>query len=264
MFNVRDFVEKEVVPFGNGSMVVTPKKWLGEKVVVVLQETEFDVAAEILDLLKPHLSNVQGVFLYGSFARNEQTENSDIDVLVIADKKFDLPETDRFDVTVSTKDSFIRELGRDSTLFLRQIVSEAKPILNGLLLSELKGIEVNPDMKAYFEDTLGAFKKTQELLNESRGKEFLESNTAIYSLILRLKGLFSIQCFKKNARFSNKKFSGMLKGHGFSGKTINELLEAYRDERKEKKPKIKVSVRTAEKLFETAKAEFVKAEGPAK
>ncbi len=255
---MRDVLEKEVVRFGNGSMVHIPKKWLGEKVLVVLEEKQLDIEAEVMDLLKPHLSSVEGIFLYGSFARNEQTENSDVDVLVIADKKLNLGKRGKIDLIASTKEDFIKELKNDSSLFLHRLVSEAKPILNKSMLDELKTIQIKPDFGIFLDDTIGAFKKTKQLLEENNDNVFLDSNTAIYSLILRLKGLFSIQCFAKKLVFSNKKFIELAKSHGFDEKTLNELLEAYRSERDGKNPTIKIQKKDAEKLFETAKIEFLK------
>lgn len=257
-FNVRDVLEKEVVRFGNGSMVHIPKKWLGEKVLVVLEEKQLDVEAEVMALLKPHLDSVEGIFLYGSFARKEQTENSDVDVLVICDKKLNLGKIGKIDFISSTKENFIKELKKDSTLFLHQLVLEAKPILNKSMLEELKKAKINPNFEEFFDDTIGAFKKTKQLLEENKDTDFLDSNTTIYSLILRLKGLFLIRCHVKNSVFSNKKFMEFIKSHGFDEKTINEFFEAYRSERDEKNPTIKIKKTNAEKLFETAKIEFLK------
>ncbi|HLD58512.1 MAG TPA: nucleotidyltransferase domain-containing protein [archaeon] len=259
-FNVKDAVEKEVVSFGNGSIVYTPKKWVGKKVVVILEEKPLDIKGETMEILKPYLSSIEGVFLFGSFARNEQNEKSDIDLLVIADKKIDLEKKDKFDFLVKTKEQFEKEIKKDPSLFPSQVVSEAKPVLNESLLNELKKIEATPDFKNFFDDTLGAFKKTKELLETNKGKGFLDSNTAIYSLILRLKTLFIIQCRKKSRVFSNKRFKELLKKHDFSEQKINALLEAYQAERDDKKTTQKILLADALKLFDAAKIEFMKAE----
>src|SRR3989338_748111 len=121
--NVREKVEKEVVSFGNGSIVYAPKKWIGQKVLVILQEKPFDIKAQILEVLKPYLGCVEGVFLFGSFARNEQSDSSDIDVLVIANRKFDLTKVQNFDFLVKTKEEFVSELKNDTNLFYHQLVT---------------------------------------------------------------------------------------------------------------------------------------------
>lgn len=261
-FNVQELVEKEVVPFGNGSIVYTPKKWIGRKVTVVLQEEPFDIKGEAMEALKPYLGIVEGVFLFGSFARNEQTPESDVDVLVISSKKIALKKSGRMDFLVKTKQEFLGELKRDKTLFLRQALSEAKPVFNESLLSELKAAEGRLDFGEMLEDTLGAFKSVQELLDASKkqGLEYLDSNATVYSLMLRLRGLVSAQCLAKKQAYSSKRLAAVLKSRGFEGKKINGFLAVYRAERDNKKTAITVSVAEAEKLFEAAKTEFVKTE----
>lgn len=260
--NVREQVEKEVVAFGNGSIVYTPKKWIGQRVLVVLEEKPLDIAGEVLEILKPCLGSVEGVFLYGSFARNEQTENSDVDILVISGEKINLRKKGRLDFLVKTREQFIQEMKKDSSLFLHQIVNEAKPILNEPLLIELKHVEIKPDFEEFFDSTLGAFKSTKELLDidRKRGKKYLDSTACIYSLILRLRGLFLIQLFKKKQQFSTKKFVLFIKSHGFKEKTVNEFLEIYRAERDDKKIIHKLLLADAELLFAAAKALFLKTE----
>ncbi|HZX34497.1 MAG TPA: DUF2080 family transposase-associated protein [archaeon] len=258
--DVQESVEKEVVKFGNGSIVYTQKKWIGKKVLVVLEKKPLDIEGGAMEALKPFLSSVEGVFLFGSHARNEQTEKSDIDILAITDKKISVGKIGRLDFLLKTREEFTEEIKADPTLFLQQAINEAKPIFNESLLKELRKIRANPDFGEFLGDTLGAFKKTKELIEAGRGKEFLDSNTAIYSLILRMKGLFIIQCFKRRAGFSGKKFAGLLKSHGFTGKTADNLIEAYRAERDERKTTIKILVSDAEKLFEAAKIEFIKTE----
>lgn len=260
--NVRESIEKEVVGFGNGSIVYTPKRWIGEKVLVVLEEKTLDIRGETMKILKPHLDSVSGVFLYGSFARNEQTKESDIDILVISSKKIDLKKKGRFDFLIKTKEGFIKELKKDPCLFFYQIVNEAKPIFNESLLKELKQVKIKPNFKKFFDDTLSAFKNIQQLLevDKKRGKAYLDSTACIYSLILRLRGLFLIQCFIKKQAFSTKKFRGMIKSHGFREKTIDGFLGVYRAERDNKKTTHKIPLGKAEKLFKAAKIEFLKTE----
>jgi len=59
---------------------------VGQKVIISLVEkTIEEIEDEILYILKPYLKHIQGIYLYGSYARNEQTPESDIDILVITD-----------------------------------------------------------------------------------------------------------------------------------------------------------------------------------
>ncbi|MDO8537562.1 MAG: DUF2080 family transposase-associated protein [archaeon] len=261
-FNVQEVLEKEVVSFGNGGMVYAPKKWLGKKVLLVLEERQIDIAEEILRALKPFLAEIEAVFLYGSFARKEQQQDSDIDVLVICEKKINLQKSERFDFFVVSKKVFIEKLKTDGSLFFYQIIKEAKPILNNSLLEEFKKIKVFPNFSKFFESTLTAFSKVQELIefDKKSNKDFSDSGASIYSLILRMKSLFLIQCFVKKQNYSNKKFVEMLKSHEFSEKTINQFIEVFKAERDEKNFVVKVSLEDLQKLFDAAKLEFLKTE----
>ena len=260
--NVREEIEKEVVGFGNGSIVYTPKKWLGKKVLVILEEKPLDIAGEAMEMLRPYLSGIEGVFLYGSFARGEQMEKSDVDILVISDKKINLKKSGRFDVLTKTKQEFIEEMKKDPCLFLRQIVSEAKPIFNESLLRELRQVEIKPDFEEFFGSTLSAFRNIKELLevDRKRGKKYADSTASIYSLMLRLRGLFLIQLYAKNQIFSTKKFRELIRSRGFEEKTIDDFLEIYRAERDNRETTHKILLSDAEKLFDAAKIEFLKTE----
>ncbi len=257
--NAREIVEKEVVRFGNGSIVYTPKKWIGEKVLVILEEKPVDIKAEVIEALKPYLGNVEGAFLFGSHARGEATEKSDIDVLVVADRRLGIAKTGRVDFLVKTKEGLIEGMKTDPTLFLHQAITEAQPILNGALLEELKATRIKPDFRKFLDSTLSAFKRTKEILGRQQ-KEFLDTNAPVYSLVLRMKTLFIIQCYKKGIVFSNKGFVQNLIRHGFSEAQAMEFLDVYRAERDDKPAKVKVPVAAAERLFEAAKIEFIKAE----
>lgn len=259
-FNVKECVEKQVVRFGNGSIVYTPKKWIGKKVQVIMEQQPLNIRDEVLELVKPHLDSIECIFLYGSFARDEQTDDSDIDVMVISDKKFSPRKMEKFDLSVKTKGECLKEMEKDHTLFLHQIVKEAKPILNEPLLKELKQLKIKPNFKILFGDVLGAFKKVKELLDSNTDKEYLDSNTVIYSLILRLKGLFLVQCIKKKQEFSNKKFKIFLSNCGFDSKIIDNFLAIYRAERDDREINLRLSLQDAKKLFDSAKEEFIRTE----
>ena len=259
--DVEDFVEKKVVGFGNGSIVYTPKKWIGKTVTVILERKTADVREEILKILKEKLPEIEGIFLFGSYARNEQTESSDIDVLVISDT-LKLKRQGNIDFLCTTKNRFVGDLKKDGTLFLWQIVQEAKPIFNERLLEELKGVKTRPNFSGFFDSTLSAFKKIKGFLREDKqnNEKYCTSTASIYSLVLRMKTLFLIQLYLRKQAFSNKKFSAFIETHSFSAEKTKKFLDVYRTERDNKKSSERVLLEDAEKLFEAAKEEFLKTE----
>src|SRR3990167_440582 len=81
---VKEQLVKQVVKSGNGGAVWVPKKWLGQEVVVILPDKpKLSVREKIVHLLEPYLKDIIAVFIYGSYARHEETRESDIDVMVI-------------------------------------------------------------------------------------------------------------------------------------------------------------------------------------
>ncbi|MCX6802593.1 MAG: DUF2080 family transposase-associated protein [Candidatus Diapherotrites archaeon] len=261
-FDVEEAVEKEVVGFGNGSIVYTPKRWIGRTVSVVLEKKQQDIAGGAMELLKPHMADVMGVYLFGSHARGEESGESDIDILVVSGRKIGLKKTGNFDFLSIARKEFAEALEKDSSLFLHQALREAKPIFNEPLLAELREKEILPDFSEFLDSTLWAFKNTALLLGADRKKGLaaLDSTACIYSLVLRLKSFFLIQCFVGKKDFSAKNFEKMLAGHGFEEKQISDFLAVYRAERDDKKEKLAIALEDAEKLFEAAKIEFIKTE----
>ena len=260
--NVADSVEKEVVRFGNGSIVYTPKKWIGKRVIVVLEEKPRDISDAVMEMLKPYLPNIEGVFLYGSFARGENAEGSDVDVLIISGKKFDLKGIRGFEFLVMAKEEFIARLKSEPMLFLYHIIREARPLLNEALLEELKGITVKPDFREFFSSTLSAFREVNGLLEAEKkeNRKYLEANACIYSLILRLRGMLLIKCFAKRQEFSNEGLKKLLERHGFGEETIASFMETYRAVRDDNEGRGKILLGDALRLFEAAKIEFIKTE----
>jgi len=84
-------IVKRVVESGTGGIVYAPRKWLGQEVIVILPKQPGDIKERLIGILGPKLEHVIGIYLTGSYARNESAKDSDIDILVISDSKFELP-----------------------------------------------------------------------------------------------------------------------------------------------------------------------------
>ena len=91
-----------------------------------------EIEKEIRKLLKKY--NADHAILFGSYARGEADENSDIDVIVVGGEKFNLTDILDFgdELRISTKknvDAFeIREVVKDSD-FYRNIMREGVRIV---------------------------------------------------------------------------------------------------------------------------------------
>ncbi|MFH1751460.1 MAG: DUF2080 family transposase-associated protein [archaeon] len=248
-YNVFEEVVKEVVPFGNGSIVYTPKKWVGQTVRVVLEREPFDVKERTMELLQPHLEHVKGVFLHGSIARKEQSLESDIDVLVVSGKKFKLEKTGKFDFTIIDEETLRKELKGRNPFFVYSMLREAKPILNKGLLEELKKIKLDKrNVKWLLEDSESALKVVKEFLKLEKRKKS-SFGTIVYSLVLRLRGIFLVKQFLRNQNYSNKGFKEFLRKKGFERKLVEDFYEIYCAERDERKIKKNLNFKEVEQLY---------------
>src|SRR3989338_2250423 len=96
---IKEQIRKKVARSGNGGAVWVPKDWLGEEIIVTRIKTpKLSLEEELINVLLPYLKDICGIFLYGSYARKDETKNSDIDILVIGKNKIKIGNTKRFDI----------------------------------------------------------------------------------------------------------------------------------------------------------------------
>ena len=140
---VREQIVKTVVKSGNGGAVWVPRSWLGEEVVVILPEKpKLELRERIVHMLEPYLKDIISVGIYGSYARNEQTIDSDVDVLVITkDKGIKLAiKEEKIEVTSLSVDKLKKAIEKHPVVYY-QIIRESVPIINASMLEELKKIK---------------------------------------------------------------------------------------------------------------------------
>ncbi len=222
---IREQFRKRVARSGNSGAVWVPKDWLGEEIVVMrLATPKLSLKEELLHILLPHLSSISAIFLYGSYARNEETKDSDIDVLIVAHQKFSLKPVQRFDITVIEHAKLHDSVQKNP--FLYALVHEAKPLMNSVLLEELR--QIQPHFKSfiiwYKETTKDSIASSKELLDlDKLESDYLTSYSVLYSLFLRLRGVFLLQSLLHKKTFSNASFKQFMTKHI----SLSEFMTAY-------------------------------------
>jgi predicted nucleotidyltransferase len=223
---IQEQLIRKVTNIGNGAHIFAPKEWLNEDVLVVRLEKK-DVKEQILEKLLPFLDKVIGVFLFGSHARKESNEHSDIDVLVIAREKFKINEGG-FDFVVMT-DKDIPSAIKLNPLLMCSIFREAVPIINGEKLEALKKLEFNKKIFVPFvEQTEKIIEENKELLELDKKTGKYASDSIIYSLFLRLRGIFIIKGLLRGNSFSNERFKDWL---DLEEKTYLGIYKSYSEVR---------------------------------
>jgi len=215
---------------GNGAHIFAPKEWINEKVLLVRLEKK-TVKEQIFEKLYPFLEKITAVFLYGSHARKEATESSDIDVLVIAKEKFKL-ERENGKSFIILQEEEIPEAIKINPILMYSIFKESVAIINPSYLDKLKKIKVEKaNFKQFIKQTSDSIKSSREIIELDKKTREYSSNSVLYSAILRLRGVFIIKCLIKNTSFSNSTFKEWLKNLDINYSEIYEIYRKIRDDK---------------------------------
>ena len=206
---------KRAVKAGNSSAVILPRAWLNRKVRVELAEKDSEtILIEVIGVVKKHLplDKIIGVYLVGSYARSEQSEESDIDVMVItSDVDMNMIEEGIYNILVISSELLNQKLDRD-LLPVGQMIKEARPLINSELLELLDVKVTKKNVKWYLETTEDKLKIIKQVIEQAKrtGRKYLEDIVA-YTLVLRIRTLHIIAKLIKNEEYSKKDFVGLIR-----------------------------------------------------
>lgn len=237
---------KNTIRVGNSAGVLLPKEFLNTQVKIVLQP--LNIEKDVLDILidEKILKNVLGCYLIGSYARKEQTINSDIDILVITDKINKKIEKGKYEITCISKEEVERQL-EENILPILPMIKEAKTIINeDLINGYINSPLTKKNLKWHIETTKSAMNVVKEYIKLAEEKGGMVNDAASYSLILRLRTLYIIDCLKKDKLWRNEEFLDLIKK--ISGSLI--AYERYIDSKNNNSKKSKLPAEEAEKLMD--------------
>lgn len=249
---VREQLEKTVVRSGNGGAVWVPKAWLGEKVIVILpQRPGQSIQSEIISCLSPYLKDILAIAIVGSYARKEQSQESDIDVLVITkEKQLAIQGRGRLEITSLPIAQVPKAIKSYPEVYYPMIV-EAEPIINSQLFEELKDVKVEKeDYHNFIKASKEHIKSSKALLALDREDgTTLKSFSALYSTFLRLRNIFNANCLLRKQKYTNMAFRQWI-SKKLPHPEVKNILLAFQEMKKGKSPnKIVIPLDTAEKLI---------------
>lgn len=235
---------KQITMAGNSANVLLPKEWLGGTARVELIEKPLNINKDIFEILNPYLKNVMGIYLVGSYARKEETKESDIDVLVITDGINKKIKKRKYEIILISKAELERTSERNAIPLL-PMIKEAKTILNESLIGEYKKINLNKkNTKFILELTKSSRKVCRESIKISKQLGENVSDEVMYSLILGLRTIYVVDCLKKNKIPTTKELKDLIMKLTNSEESYNAYLRV----KNEKKTKSVISTEIAEKL----------------
>jgi len=238
---------KQAVRVGNGAGVLLPRKYLGNLVEIRIKTlTKDDIKRQILGLVYPHLKHVMGIYLVGSYARNEETVDSDVDAIIISNINIKI-ELKNYHLICLTYDDLVKCMGKNIIEYYPMLL-EAETILNEDLLQKLLKTSVTKkNLKWHLESSKSALKIVEKaLLTED--KDLIVNDAIIYSLMLRLREIYLVDCILNN-KVGNVK--GLIK-YSEKIKSIDKLYNTYRKLRNDEKIKIEVNVEDVRGCYEFA------------
>ena len=206
---MKNEIIKQAFKLGNSAGVLLPREWNGRKVIVKLIDKS--ITEEVLEMLekKDLLGNVIGIYLVGSYAREEEKELSDIDILIITDSVNKQIKIGKYELFIVSKERFDKSFVK--SLYLASLVNEARAILNYEFIKSYKEKLKEVLVKKHLDEIRSITK-----LNEKSVEIDLEmgekvSDGTIYSIVLRLRELYLIKCLKQEKIPLNKEFIGIVR-----------------------------------------------------
>ena len=231
---------KKAVGIGNGAAVYVPREYMGKEVVVILPEGIKEIKHRVLNELIDFMPNILGVYLYGSYARDEQELGSDIDILVITKEKDEnikqaLKNIDARVVSIEG----VKKSIKDHPVLIMPILKEAEVLLNPVLLEELNTSKI--DFRK-FSWNFGDIKRIIRIIEtfvDLDDKDIAPSH--IYSLILRIRVCYIMEGLLENKQFTNKAVIDLLLEYGLKRKQVQKFFNIYRLVRDDQKITIKIT-----------------------
>ena len=217
-YNKMETIFKQTIKSGNASAVVLPKTWLNKKVKIeLIDKTPEIILYDVLEIVKSKidLSEIIGVYLVGSHARGDKEDLSDVDILVISEKTSkEVIKKGDYEILIVSLDLLDYKL-KENLLPVGTMLKESKPLLNNKFLREIKMKikATKKNVKWFLEttnDRLRTIKGSIDRIEKSKPDGKL-SDVIAYSLILRLRTLYMIDCLRKNKDYNKDEFIKLVK-----------------------------------------------------
>jgi len=247
---------KKTIQVGNSAGVLLPKEFLNTRVKVILQP--LDIERDILDILleEKMLKEILGVYLIGSYARKEQTLESDVDVLIITENINKKIEKGKYEIICVSKEEVERQL-KENIFPILPMMLESKTIINNNLIKDyISSSLTKKNLKWHIDTTKSAMNVVRESIKlyEEIGKKVIDGIS--YSLILRLRTIYIINCLKNKKIWTKKEFLNLIKK--ISGSLI--AYDRYLSSKNNNSMGYKLPIIEAKKLMEYNNREIRKIE----
>lgn len=211
----------------------------------LVKKDQKTILTETINILSQYikLKEIIGIYLVGSYARGEETKDSDIDILAITDDiDKEMISHGIYNILIVSSKLLNQKLNED-LLPIGPMIKEAKPLINE---DYIKSIEVNVtdrNVRWYLDTTRDKINLIKKSIEKSKNKKYIEGIVA-YTLVLRIRTLYIIEKLIKNKNYSKKDFTELI--NKISGG--ENAYKAYLDVKKNSESSMRISLDEAEKL----------------
>jgi len=207
---------KKAVKAGNSSAVILPRAWLNKEVrIELVKKTPEVILTDSLEILRKHipLKSVIGIYLVGSYARGEENEGSDIDLMVITDDiDREIISEGVYNILIVSYQLIHQKL-KENLFPVGQMIREAVPLLNEDYIKDIDVKVTKKNVKWYLDSTKEKLKTiTDEIENAKKikGKKYVSDRIA-YTLVLRIRTLEIIKKILHNKKYSKREFVSLIR-----------------------------------------------------
>jgi len=248
---------KKTVKSGNSSAVILPRAWLHKEVrVELVRKNDGEILCDVIKTLKVHLdlNKVIGIYLVGSYARGEENERSDVDVLVItSDISKELINEGVYSILIVSKELIEHKLKND-LLPLGPMIKEAKSLINKEYLDCLEVRITKKNIQWYIDTTKDKINLIERVIEEERkNKKKVIGDRLVYTIVLRIRTLMMIKGLKLGSAYSNHELINIIKN--VSGET--NAYDSYTCVKENGKEGYLTRIEEAEKLNHYLKKQLV-------
>tara|TARA_Y100000310_G_scaffold150569_2_gene150053 strand:+ start:4495 stop:5271 length:777 start_codon:yes stop_codon:yes gene_type:complete len=233
---------RTVKELGNGGHIIAPKEWVNSLVEIKIINKPLNIEKDVLEILKPYLKSVIGIYLTGSYARKEQTSESDVDILVVTDKLNKKITQGKYEIILISEKEIKKSL-KENIIPILPMLKEAKPIINPSLLNDLRKTKITKkNLRWHISHLKSAMEINKGLIDLN--KAYLGDAIA-YSLILNLRSIYIVNSLIKNEHWSNTALKQLIK------KISNSLIayDGYLRVKNNRKKGKELTITEASKLY---------------
>lgn len=237
---------KQIVRVGNSAGVILPREWLNGTAIVKLIEKPLNIKEDILGMLDEYLHDIIGIYIVGSYARNEETEKSDVDVLAITNKTNKKITKGKYSIILISR-AELEDAVEKLALPIIPMIIEAKTIINDSLIEECrkKARITKKNTRPIIELIESALKINKEFIKIAKASNEYLGDAVSYSLILNLRSLYLLDCLRKDKKWSSAELKKIIRK--VSG-SLN-AYEGYIRAKNNQKTRETLPAEEAEKLY---------------